>query len=134
MRLRNWDVRLFHWADSVVGHPFEWGVTDCASLVRAAHIVMYGEDVLGWPAYKSLKGAMSAKEKVGGIRKALKKACVRVGTKFARSGDIVLIKHEGEAGMGLVIGANVVGTYPGYPVTLVPLSMLPRSASFWRVA
>ncbi len=132
-RLRNWDVRLFHWADSIVGEPFEWGVTDCGTIVSRAHVVMYGEDVFGWPTYKSLKGAMSAKAKVGGIRKALKKDCMRVGVKFARTGDIVLIKHKGEEGMGLVVGSNVVGTYPGYPVTLLPLSVLPRSASVWRV-
>ncbi len=134
MRLRNWDVRLFHWADGVLGRSFEWGVTDCASLVRAAHVAMYGEDVFEWSVYKSLKDATSAKEKVGGIRNALKKDCARVGTKFARSGDIVLIKHKGEEGMGVVVGANVVGTYPGYSVMLVPLSVLPRSASVWRVA
>lgn len=133
MRLRNWDVRLFHWADGVVGRSFEWGTTDCASLIRAAHVAMYGEDVFGWPDYKSLKGAMSAKEKVGGIRKALKKDCARVGIKFARGGDVVLIKHKGEEGMGVVVGTNVVGTYPGYPVTLVSLSVLPRSATLWRM-
>ena len=133
MRLRNWDVRLFHWADGVVGRSFEWGVTDCASLVRAAHVVMHGVDVFKWPVYKSLKGAMSAKDKVGGIRKALKKDCVRVGIKFARSGDIVLIRHKGEEGMGVVVGTNVVGSHPDYPVTFVPLSVLPRSASVWRV-
>lgn len=134
MRLRNWDVRLFHWADRMIGRSFEWGVTDCASLIRAAHLAMYGEDVFGWPAYRSLKGAMSAKEKVGGIRKALKKDCARVGRRFARSGDVVLIKHKGEEGMGVVVGMNVVGTYPGYAVMLVPLSALPRNVTFWRMA
>ena len=108
-------------------------MTDCASLVRAAHVVMHGVDVFKWPVYKSLKGAMSAKDKVGGIRKALKKDCVRVGIKFARSGDIVLIKYKGEEGMGVVVGKDVVGTYPSYPVTLVPLTVLPRTASVWRV-
>ena len=134
MRLRNWDVRLFHWADTVVGEPFKWGVTDCATLVTAAHVVMYGVDVFKWPTYKSLKGAMTAKAKVGGIRKALKKDCTQVGIKFARTGDIVLIKHEGEDGMGVVVGMNVVGAYPGYPVTLVPLSALPSNATVWRAA
>ncbi len=134
MRLRNWDVRLFAWADDVVGRSFEWGLTDCASLVTSSHVAMYGEDVFRWPVYKSLKGAMSAKEKVGGIRKALKKDCAKVGIKFARSGDIVLIRHKGEEGMGVVVGTNVVGSHPDYPVMFVPLSALPRNASAWRVA
>lgn len=132
VRPRNWDVRLFHWADSVVGEPFKWGITDCGSIIRAGHVAMFCEDIFRWPTYKSLKGAMSAKRKVGGIPKALEKACTRVGVRFAQTGDIVLISHEGQAGMGLVVGSNVVGSYPGYPVTLVPLDMLPDDASLWR--
>ena len=133
-RLRTWDVRLFHWADSVVGKPFEWGVTDCGYIVRDAHKIMYGKDVFRWPTYASKRGAVSARKKVGGIPNALGKVCTRVGRRFAQSGDIVVIIHKGEYGMGVVVGTNAVGTYPGEKVHLVPLTVVPDDAIFWRVA
>ena len=133
MRRRNWDVRLFAWADRMVGRPFVWGKTDCGYIIRTAHEVMHGEDVFGWPKYASKRGAVSARKKVGDIPNALRKACTEVGRRFARSGDIVLIKHEGEYGMGVVVGSNVVGTYPGERVHLVPLPIVPADATFWRV-
>ncbi len=133
MRLRNWDVRLFRWADRVVGQPFKWGVTDCGMIVRTGHIAMCGEDSFGWPPYKTKLGATKARKQVGGIPKALRTACHEVGRRFAQSGDIVLIRHKGEYGMGIVVGLNVVGAYPGCPVTLVPLGIVPDDATFWRV-
>ncbi len=133
MRLRNWDVRLFRWADRVVGEPFTWGVTDCGTIVRTAHIAMCGEDPFGWPTYKTKLGAVKARKKVGDIPNALAAACREVGRRFAQSGDIVLIQHEGQYGMGLVVGPNVVGSYPGYDVDLVPLQAVPDDATFWRM-
>ncbi len=130
----NWDVHLFRWADKVVGRPFVWGETDCATLVRAAHVVMYGTDVFGWPTYRSKLGATKARKKVGGILPALQRVCTAVGRRFARDGDIVVITHEGEYGMGIVLGTNAVGTYPGEPVSLVPLAVVPDDATFWRLA
>ncbi|KKL68066.1 hypothetical protein LCGC14_2128700 [marine sediment metagenome] len=62
------------------------------------------------------KTEMKAMKKVGGIPNALKASCAEVGRRFARTGDIVLIKHKGQYGMGIVVGPNVVGTYPGEKV------------------
>lgn len=134
MRLRNWDVRLFRWADRVLGKPFKWGVTDCGMVIRTGHVAMYGEDPFGWPTYKTKLGAMKAMKKVGGIPNALKASCAEVGRRFARTGDIVLIKHKGQYGMGIVVGPNVVGTYPGEDVRLVSLTVVPDDATFWRMA
>jgi hypothetical protein len=134
VRLRNWDVRLFAWADGVAGRAFAWGKTDCGYLIRDAHKAMYGKDVLRWPTYASKRGAISAQKKVGGIPNALAKACTEVGRRFARSGDVVVITHKGQYGMGVVVGMNVVGTYPGERVHLVPLGIVPDDATFWRMA
>ena len=134
MRLRNWDVRLFRWADRVLGKPFKWGTTDCGMLIRDGHVAMYGEDPFGWPTYKTKLGAMKALKTVGGIPNALETACKEVGRRFARTGDVVLITHKGEYGMGIVVGENVVGTYPGADVQLVPLTVVPDDATFWRMA
>ena len=131
---RNWDVRLYRWADQVVGRPFVWGDTDCGCLIRDAHVAMYGTDVFGWPTYRSKAGAMKARKKVGGILTALQRACTAVGRRFAQDGDIIVITHKGEHGMGIVVGTNAVGTYPGEPVSLVPLSVVPDDATFWRLA
>ena len=94
---------------------------------------MYGKDVFHWPAYKSLRGATSARKKVGDIPKALAKVCREVSRRFAQTGDIVVITHKGQYGMGIVVDVNVVGTYPGELVHLVPLSVVPEDASFWRM-
>jgi len=134
MRRRNWDARLLAWANRVVGKPFAWGVTDCGTLMRQAHEVMHGENVLRWPAYKSKRGALAAKRRLGGLPAALEAAAHAIGRRFAGTGDVVLLEHEGEYGMGVIVGADVVGTYPGHPVTLVALSLLPADATFWRVA
>jgi len=72
---------------------------------------------------------MKAMKKVGGIPNALKASCAEVGRRFARTGDIVLIKHKGQYGMGIVVGPNVVGTYPGEDVRLVSLTVVPDDAT-----
>ena len=132
MRTRNWDTRLVTWAERVRGQPFVWGETDCGSLVKQAYKIITGKRC-PWPYYKGKTAAMRAMTKVGGIPAALEKVAKPVGRGFAQSGDVVLVKVDDGYGMGIVVGDNVVGTYPGYPVTLVPLRVIPDTALFWRV-
>ncbi len=134
--MKNWDTKLVTWAERVRGQPFKWSETDCGSLVKQAYKIIHGKRI-GWPAYKSKAGAMRAMSKVGGIPAALEKVATPVGRKFARSGDVVLVPvDEPEAergyGMAVVVGDKVVGAHPGYPVTLVPLQVLPEDVTFWR--
>ena len=44
-RVNNWDLALVEWAESVRGKPYEWGVTDCGTLVRDACAAMYGREM-----------------------------------------------------------------------------------------
>ncbi len=134
--MKNWDTRLVTWAERVRGQPFKWGETDCGALVKQAYKIIKGKRI-GWSAWNGKTGALRWLAKAGGLPAALEKVASPVGRGFARSGDVVLAKvDEPEAehgyGMAVVVGDNVVATYPGYPVTLVSLQALPDDATFWR--
>ncbi len=134
--MKNWDTRLVTWAERVRGQPFKWGETDCGALVKQAYEIIKGEPI-GWSAWKGKTGALRWLSKVGGLPVALAEVATPVGRGFARSGDVVLAKvDEPEAvhgyGMAVIVGENVVATYPGYPVTFVPLRDMPNDVTYWR--
>lgn len=89
-RVRNWDVALVEHARAVVGSPFTWGQTDCASLAIAAIETMYGGLPLDLPAYTTKTGALRA-QKVMSIEGGLLSLGARwVTMRGARAGDILL--------------------------------------------
>lgn len=93
-RVLNWDVRLVTWAAGLVGTPFEWGKTDCASLVRGCIAAMYGHDFFSY-RYQSERGALKALATGGAVSDHI----LTLGADlypfpFAQQGDVVVAPDD----------------------------------------
>ena len=114
-RVHNWDVWLVRLAQAAEGQDFEWGRTDCVSLVRRALTQMLGED-----PWRRALGTWTTK--VGAIRvfKRTRPQIVlratgatRVGTLFATTGDVALGRggdHDGMLQLGMVLPSRKILT------------------------
>ena len=136
-RLRTWDVDLQTWAGSLIGEPFRWGTTDCASIVIEAQRIMYGVDVFNLPKWKSKAKALRTLVGVKGMRSGLRRCADQVGRGFLQMGDIVLVKNGCDEletdGLMLVVRDWALFTNPKTGVIRIPLEVIPKKATFWRV-
>ncbi len=64
-RVRNWDHEASVYIDSILGQPFQYGKTDCASIAAGVLRAMYGPSFFTMPKYKGPKGALAALRKHG---------------------------------------------------------------------
>lgn len=131
-------MALVNWAATVLGQPFRWGQTDCASLVRGACAVMYGEDLFpDVPCYTTQGEAMRALALTGGVRQRLRLMGATVhDLTFARAGDIVLGPgHVGEPTESafVVLGKTMLVTNLGMMVDLAPVRAAMPGADVMRV-
>lgn len=137
-RVRTWDVDLQTWASSLIGEPFRWGRTDCASIVIEAQRIIYGMDVFHLPKWKSKAKALQTLVDVKGMRTVLRRYADQVGRGFLQMGDVVLLKNGCDAletdGLMLVVRDYVLSTSPDEGVIRVPLEAIPKKrVTFWRV-
>lgn len=99
-RLRNWDVELAQLARAVTGETFEWGTTDCASLVLRGVEVMYGEQIIVSGKWTTRTGALRAWKKIESADRVLEAAgATRVKRAFWQSGDVLLTPGPDEHGL-----------------------------------
>jgi hypothetical protein len=136
-KVRNWDRELVEWAGAVVGEPFVWGRTDCASLVRRAHQLMLDYDVFAdIPTYDSEIGAARAKIEHGGVTEAMEaRGATRFPITMARAGDIVITQRVEPEDITLscfilISGEHALATNPGQAVELVPVPLLWGEAGY----
>ncbi len=137
-RLPTWDVDLLEWAGSLIGEPFKWGRTDCASIVIQAQRLIYGSDVFHLPKWKSKAKALRTLVGVKGMRSVLQGCADPVGRGFLQMGDIVLIKNGCDEletdGLMLFVRDYALFTNPETGVIRVPLETIPaKGTTFWRV-
>ncbi|KKK75641.1 hypothetical protein LCGC14_2871690, partial [marine sediment metagenome] len=136
-RVRTWDVDLQTWAGSLIGEPFRWGRTDCASIVIEAQHIMYGTYVFNVPKWKGKVKALRTLAEVKSIRAVLRKYADPVGRGFLQMGDVVLLKNGCDVletdGLMLVVRDYALSTSPDEGVIRVPLEAIPKKATFWRV-
>lgn len=125
-RVNNWDIRLGRWAESIRGEPFEWGVTDCGSLVSEAMNVIYDDP--GLPdidRYGSIGEAVRTHKEVGGVAGALRSAgATEVPITYRQQGD-VLVGYDEEAGLpgaAIVVGSTAVVANEEEGVIVRPLA------------
>ena len=134
----NWDRRLVEFAAVVVGQPFEWGQTDCVSLVRRGLQLMFNEDV--WKGHvgewKTKRGAITVSGKTDYEDALLTSGGVEVGYHYASSGDVALGPNEDEHGMLqmalLVPTRKVITATPEVGVALVDKLRLEEGTRFYR--
>ena len=133
-RVRTWDVDLEQWAAGLIGAPFRWGVTDCASLVIKGQRLIYGVDVFRVPKYKSKAKALRTLVDVKSLRVVLKSYARQVGRRFLQAGDIVLVRKgcsELETdGLLLVVRDYALATSPAAGVISVPLDAIPTKLTW----
>ncbi len=137
-RVRTWDVDLQTWAGSLIGEPFQWGTTDCVSIIIEAQRLIYGADMFHLPKWKSRLKALRTLAEVKSIRAVLRKYADPVGRGFLQMGDIVLLKNGcdvlGTDGLMLVVRDYALFTNPETGVIRVPLEAIPKKGTtFWRV-
>lgn len=140
-RIRNWDVALVRMATALVGQPFAWGQTDCASLFRRTSAAMYGVEVFPWLGqWKTERGAWRKLVEWGSMAKALTHAgAALVALSEAQSGDILLSPVRDEPherfGMAAVMVSGKlcwVDVEHGVRCERVPLDVL-GEATLWRL-
>ena len=137
-RLRTWDVDLEQWAAGMIGEPFRWGTTDCASLVIKGQTLIYGVDVFHTPQWKSKAKALRTLVDRKGFRSVLTRTAYQVGRRFLQAGDIVLVRKGcselNTDGLMLVIRDYALSTDPSLGVLSVSLDAIPiTSTTYWRI-
>jgi len=138
MRVRNWDVALILWAETVRGLPFQWGATDCGSLVRDAMEVMYGRDL--WPdvpRWDTLRAAVQIQGTTGGVAAQLALlGAVEVEYGYVQQGDVILLPcAEGDSipSVGIRVSDRWLGSEDGGVVTLGRWEPLPEGSTLLRM-
>ena len=137
-RVGDWNERLVAYANSVNGAPFQWGVTDCASLVRYALRAMYGRDLLrGMGSYRSSPSALRVGRQVGPVGAYLRdRGFQAVGLAFAQSGDTVVFRglDRGHPQLGVVVSGRLLVSDPDTDVVLhrLPIGAWPKGTKLWR--
>lgn len=134
----NWDRRLVEFANEVRDQPFEWGQTDCASLVRRGLQAVFGEDV--WKGHvgewKTKRGALTVSGKTDYEDALLASGAVEMGFHYAWAGDVALGVKEDQHGMIpialLVPTRKVITSTPRTGVVIVDKLMLEEGTRFFR--
>ncbi len=134
----NWDRRLVEFARETNGQAFEWGSTDCVSLVRRGLQVEFGVDV--WKGhvgkYKTKRGAVTVAGKTDYEDALLTSGAVEVGYHFGTSGDVALSPKEDEHGMFsmalLVPSRKALTSVPREGVVIVDKLQLEPGTRFFR--
>lgn len=136
----NYDVKLIEWAMFQVERPFEWGSTDCGTLVREAMIIMFDCDLFArqYRRYTTEVGAKAALAKVGTIRKALENAgFARVKGGVWSTGDIVIVPGNARQNClesaGVFMNRRVLMSHHKKGVHWCPREGLPKNASRFRL-
>lgn len=132
-RVPNWDIALFRWSERVTGQPYTWGETDCGSLVREAHALMYGDDL--WPDVKPYTGkraALARHRATGGVAASLLSiGAVSVDVRLAQSGDVLVEDGDEFGAAGVVVGRDVIWASSEEGIVRTPLRG--RSGTLLRV-
>lgn len=139
-RRQDWRTRLQRWAAAQQGKAFEWGVTDCAALARAALLEMFGDGIERYlPQWSSVREAVTILQARGSIGAILEElGATRTTVPFMRAGDLVLSAEPdeeiGRVSVMVCIDAQqcLASTREG----VCMLNPLPQSVVFslWEVA
>ncbi len=136
--IANWDRRLVEFARAADGKPFQWGHTDCVSLVRRGLQTVFGVDV--WKGhvgkYKTKRGAVTVAGKTDYEDALRASGAVEVGYHFGTSGDVALSPKEDEHGMFsvalLVPSRKALTSIPSEGVVIVDKLGLEEGTRFFR--
>jgi hypothetical protein len=136
--IANWDRWLVEFARAEDRLPFEWGSTDCVSLVRRGLQTVFDVDV--WDGhvgkYKTKRGAVTVAGKTDYEAALLASGAVEVGYHFGTAGDVALSPKEDEHGMlsmaMLVPSRKALTSTPTEGVVIVDKLRLEEGTRFFR--
>ena len=136
----NYDQALTLWAIDVVGAPFAWGKTDCASLVRRAMKVVFARDVFRGKVrtYRSGMEAFRVLHSLGGYAGALETAGFRrVRPGKWLSGDVIVLprsaRSDGPGPIGVIINHKLLTADHHQGVYWRMTQQLPRRVRRYRL-
>lgn len=126
-RIRNWDVELVHYANSVLGESFKWGRTDCFSVVRNGLRAMYGRDLFrGVGTYRTTAKAKAFHKAHAGI--PLKEyGFKKIARNFCQAGDVIIWPNMDPRGFpqfGIVVGGKILVSKEGMGPQVIALPTL----------
>ena len=131
------EVGLRVWACEQVGRDFEWGTTDCCSLVRTALSYVLGlGDPFPFLNYRSRSQALRAIRQTGGPRAVLERhGFTEFALCHARTGDVLIAgRSDPLANVGIVIGGKWLTSGPEDGVILRHLAEAEGAAYVMRHA
>ncbi len=137
-RVENWDRRLVEFTNEVNGQAFEWGTTDCASLVRRGLSLMFGRDV--WKKHvgewKTKRGALGVSGRTDYEDALRASGAVEMGIHYAWSGDVALGPSEDDHGMlqiGLLVPTRkILTSTPEVGVAIADKLRVEEGTRFYR--
>lgn len=121
-RVEGWDQALHVALEAHLAKPFEWGVSDCASMAADAVLAVTGEDVLPVRAWGDRKTASQEARARGGLEAAVDAVLPAVGVLSAQRGDIGLWRQGLVSALVVCNGAGFIGK------TVAGRLQVPRSA------
>jgi hypothetical protein len=130
-RTTGWESRFVETVERHMASPFEWGVSDCLTVVADVCDAICGRDPM--PArlrhYRDEGAAMALMAALGfaGVTEALVAVFPEIGLRRARRGDCGVLEASalGPACF-IVLGANAVGKGAAGPI-YVPVTRLART-------
>jgi hypothetical protein len=134
-RVRYWETALVRWAREQAGRPYVWGVTDCATLARAALAVVFGRDVApGLPVWKSQASAsrIAKRTRVSDALRTL--GAIESQAAFAGAGAVVTVPDDrvpGGESVCVVVSAGIA-LYAQHD-TGVTLHRAPEVGTAWTL-
>lgn len=139
-RQPNYSIDLVDWAERMRGQEFVWGTTDCASLVRAALAIVYGEDVdPEAPVYFSEEEARQDVELGWSVRgRLLELGAKEVERSRVSVGDVVVAPPVSEeeftdSAMIVVAPGKMLVTHPGTLIKVLPTRVIAPEAVALRL-
>lgn len=121
MRRANWPRHLTTWAESKLGAPFLWGVTDCGQLAIGALVALGLRPQV--PPYGSPETAGGVVVTLGGLGAYLEAlGCLPVSYASRQPGDLVLVPVAGRAYPAIFVCVHdrLLGVPEGGRVAWIP--------------
>lgn len=117
--------------------PFTWGANDCVTFAAEAVRRMTGEQLapVATGAWSSARQAYRALQAYGGLAAAVRSTGLQeVGPRFARRGDVVLLRPPGRVrsmrgALGVCLGERIAA--PG--VSGLVMARLGEGVTAWRI-
>lgn len=133
-RVVNWDSAVKAAVTPLLGRPFEWGETDCASVSVACLNAMYDEPIYPKTLYKSLRGARELWGYVDIGKVAERASGHAVGPQWATYGDIAVgdLDSDGFPSLYFVLRGCAVTSSKEKGVFTIPLAKLKDRVTFYR--